>query len=220
MVTKKCVQCGNEFTLSDGEVDFYIGKGLNLPKRCKQCRNKNKAKNTPAYNSGSFDNKCSNNYKSYYISKINYKFCLYVVIAALALVYYASGSLFSSDKYIAIAVLISVIAVAVLILIVYCTSNKIYIEEFDTSIYKYTFYDTASMVKHYVKHGDEVDCESMEQYLFKANYMLSRTDNLSKIQKDGDTAYFNKNTREFAVIAKAGYVRTYFIAKPEYFYKQ
>ncbi len=218
MVTKKCVQCDNEFTLSDGEVDFYIGKGLNLPKRCKQCRNKNKAKNTPAYNSGSFDNKCSNNYKSYYISKINYKFCLYVVIAALIIALSAVRSI--SDTFLLCAALIPVIAVTVLILIVHCTSNKIYIEEFDTSIYKYTFYDTASMVKHYVKHGNEVDCESMEQYLFKANYMLSRTDNLSRIQKDGDTAYFNKNTREFAVIAKAGYVRTYFIAKPEYFYKQ
>ena len=218
MVTKKCVQCGNEFTLSNGEVDFYIGKGLNLPKRCKQCRNKNKAKNASGYNAGSFDNKNNNNYRSYYISKINYKFCLYVVIAALIIA--LSAVRLISDTFIVCAVIIPVIAVAVLILIVHCSSNKIYIEEFDTSIYKYTFYDTASMVKHYVKHGDEVDCESMEQYLFKANYMLSRTDNLSRIQKDGDTAYFNKYTREFAVIAKAGYVRTYFIARPEYFYKQ
>lgn len=42
MVTKKCVQCGNEFTLTDGEIDFYKSKNLNLPKRCKECRDKNK----------------------------------------------------------------------------------------------------------------------------------------------------------------------------------
>ena len=60
----------------------------------------------------------------------------------------------------------------------------------------------------------------MEQYLFKVNYMLSRTDNLSRTQADGDTAYFNRDTCEFAVIAKAGYVRTYFIANSEYFFKQ
>lgn len=218
MVTKKCVQCGNEFTLSDGEVNFYIGKGLNLPKRCKQCRNKNKSKTVSAHNASSLGNKHSDNYRSYYINKINYKFCLYVISAAFIISLVAADLI--SDMFILCAVLIPVIAVSAIILIVHRTSNKIYIEEFDTSIYKYTFYDTASMVKHYVKHGNEVDCESMEQYLFKANYMLSRTDNLSRIQKDGDMAYFNKNTCEFAVIARAGYVRTYFIAKPEYFYKQ
>lgn len=218
MVTKKCVQCGKEFTLSDGEVDFYIGKGLNLPKRCKQCRNKNKSQTVSTYNAGAIDNKHGNSYKSYYINKINYKFCLYVIIAALSIALYAAYSI--SNIYITYAVLITVISIAVLILFVHCTSNKIYIKEFDTSIYKYTFYDTASMVKHYVKHGDEVDCESMEQYLFKVNYMLSRTDNLSRTQADGDKAYFNRDTCEFAVIAKAGYVRTYFIANSEYFFKQ
>lgn len=35
-----CVEpeCDNEFEMTPGEVDFYITRGLALPKRCKSCR--------------------------------------------------------------------------------------------------------------------------------------------------------------------------------------
>lgn len=39
-----CVQCGKSFELSDSEIDFYHKKNLHLPKRCKDCRQKNKQK--------------------------------------------------------------------------------------------------------------------------------------------------------------------------------
>lgn len=39
-----CVQCGKSFELSDSEIDFYRKKNLHLPKRCKECRQKNKQK--------------------------------------------------------------------------------------------------------------------------------------------------------------------------------
>ena len=48
METRKCVQCGRDFALTDGEIKFYQEKGLTLPKRCPECRNKNKKeKNAP-----------------------------------------------------------------------------------------------------------------------------------------------------------------------------
>jgi hypothetical protein len=40
---QKCKQCGGPFDLSDAEKEFYENKGLSLPKRCKDCRAKNKA---------------------------------------------------------------------------------------------------------------------------------------------------------------------------------
>ena len=40
-----CKQCGKEFELSDSETDFYRRKGLQLPKRCYTCRQKNKEEN-------------------------------------------------------------------------------------------------------------------------------------------------------------------------------
>ena len=33
-----CKQCGKEFELSEGELRFTKRKGLDLPKRCQQCR--------------------------------------------------------------------------------------------------------------------------------------------------------------------------------------
>lgn len=42
MENKKCVQCGKVFTLTDSEKQFFENKNLNLPKRCKECRDKNK----------------------------------------------------------------------------------------------------------------------------------------------------------------------------------
>lgn len=41
----KCKDCGNEFYMTYREVHFYEKKGLNLPKRCKECREKRKKGN-------------------------------------------------------------------------------------------------------------------------------------------------------------------------------
>ena len=38
---KKCY-CGTMFSLTNGEMDYYKKKNFQLPKRCKECRNKNK----------------------------------------------------------------------------------------------------------------------------------------------------------------------------------
>lgn len=46
MITKKCRDCGKEFTLTDGEIDFYRSKGFELPNRCKACRDKRKGRQT------------------------------------------------------------------------------------------------------------------------------------------------------------------------------
>lgn len=45
-----CKQCGKTFELSDSEIDFYKKKNLNLPRRCKECRQANKQKqDKPSY---------------------------------------------------------------------------------------------------------------------------------------------------------------------------
>ena len=41
-MVKKCIQCGNDFDLSGAEVDYYKEKGLDIPKRCKKCRQANR----------------------------------------------------------------------------------------------------------------------------------------------------------------------------------
>lgn len=39
----KCIECGADF-FTEGEREFYKSKGLNMPKRCKECRDKKKAR--------------------------------------------------------------------------------------------------------------------------------------------------------------------------------
>ena len=41
-ISIKCIDCGTEFSISDGEQKFYKSKGFPLPKRCVDCREKNK----------------------------------------------------------------------------------------------------------------------------------------------------------------------------------
>jgi hypothetical protein len=38
-----CKDCGKEFAMTYHEVQFYKDKGLHIPKRCKDCRDKRKA---------------------------------------------------------------------------------------------------------------------------------------------------------------------------------
>ncbi|MDE7297771.1 MAG: zinc-ribbon domain-containing protein [Lachnospiraceae bacterium] len=45
----KCKQCEKEFELTDSEIDFYNSKGLEIPKRCKACRDENKTRKRTAW---------------------------------------------------------------------------------------------------------------------------------------------------------------------------
>lgn len=47
-----CTSCGEEFKITYGERDFFNSKGLDLPKRCKDCR---KSGNYPTYDGGYYD---------------------------------------------------------------------------------------------------------------------------------------------------------------------
>ena len=190
------------FSLSDSELEFFKSKNLSIPKRCRECREQNRA-NKPRQ------------YKSYYLDNANKNdLTLSVVTAAITI-----ALLFLKVRY--VWIFTGIAAIKFLFDFLSGKLDRVYIQEFDTSIYKYTFYDTRSMAKHYVKHGKETGCSSMEDYLYKTNLVILNKGNLSKPQKkDGDTIYYNPTTKEFVVIAKAGYVRTYFIASDKYYNKQ
>lgn len=40
MKEKICRECGNQFTLTDKQIDFYIQHGFEEPTRCQECRRK------------------------------------------------------------------------------------------------------------------------------------------------------------------------------------
>lgn len=41
-ITRICIDCGKEFTISIGEQSFFVSHNFQLPKRCKDCRRKRK----------------------------------------------------------------------------------------------------------------------------------------------------------------------------------
>ena len=60
-ITIVCQDCGEDFTFTVGEQQFYKEKGLeNSPVRCKACRDKKRANNNrndrPRYNSNREEN--------------------------------------------------------------------------------------------------------------------------------------------------------------------
>lgn len=212
---KKCVQCGKAFEISESEKQFFESKNLSLPKRCRECREKNKCLGNSQKSTK--HTKGSTQYKSYYIKK-EQPIALTTVI--LAIIVSIISFILKADSTFTI-VTASVAIFSLIKYIIGLGKEKIFIQEFDTSVYKYTFYDTNSMVKHYVKHGKQTNCSSMEDYLYKANMVIVDKKSLTKEQKkDGDRIYYNNRTKEFVVIAKAGYVRTYFIASDKYYEKQ
>ncbi len=205
-MNRNCVQCGREFNLSDSEIEFYNSKGLDLPKRCKACRDKNKNSN------GEYRN---------YTTTLPLTFRDVSISAILfAGIFITIMSVSANGGFTLPTVLLDLIA----LIVIFCLAKikrRIDVQEFDTSDYPHTFYDTESMTEHYIKHGKQTNCKNMEEYLCKANAVIDSKTTISKIQKeDGDTAYFNTHTNEFVVVAKAGYIRTYFIASLSYYNKQ
>ena len=205
-LNRVCVQCGKRFTLSDNEIDFYNSKNLDLPKRGKTCREINKGKKAE-YKRYTKRTKVSEKVSTPTGSVVGF-FLLFLLL--------------EMGIPVTTAFVVSLVSAMVSAVLIYLLAGrKIEIQEFDTAPYTYTFYDTASMVSHYVKHGKEVGCDSMENYLYKANAVIENPKALKKIQQtDGDTAYFYPPTGDFAVVAKAGYIRTYFKADLHYFNKQ
>lgn len=205
-MTQKCVQCGKPFSLSKSEIDFYKSKDLDLPKRCKSCRDKNKNSN--------------GKYKKYTASApLAFRdACISTIILVVAFI-----NIISVMAYHSLSLPIIFIDIISFFAVVFLSTVKVHIDiqEFDTSKYTHTFYDMDSMTEHYIKHGKETNSKNMEEYLYKANRVITSKNTLSKTQKkDGDTAYYNKSTEEFVVVAKAGYIRTYFMASMSYYNKQ
>jgi hypothetical protein len=43
-VIQKCIECGASFELRSDEIKFFTDRGLNKPKRCRDCRRKKRGK--------------------------------------------------------------------------------------------------------------------------------------------------------------------------------
>ena len=219
MITKKCRQCGKEFTLTDGEIDFFKSKGLELPNRCAECRKKNKAaKNAPASDS-----------KKRPIS------VGIVVLLILALAFGYGISQINSAKLsnndvtdigetISTAVteaettaeVTETSTVTETETTSETTETSTFAESAETEIpaKQYCFRNSELLDEHYKSHGIEMGFASAEEYEKAAAAVIDAPGVLHKYEKeDNDDVYYLENTNEIVIVSTDGFIRTYF--KPD-----
>lgn len=200
---KTCIQCGKEFELSDNEIAFFKSRKLELPKRCKECRNKNKkvgsipSKIKYNYEGTSYrNNKTSAGFmnKHSYSSSIIIGFLIVLIFLFAGGIY--SGQFFQESKN---------------------SENQVQSQTDNRSQsteYTYQFRNDEYLTEHFEKHGSELGYTSKEDYLEGANKVISSSKSLHKLEaEDGDDVYFLESTSELVILSNDGYIRTYF--KPE-----
>ncbi len=85
------------------------------------------------------------------------------------------------------------------------------------------FRDGEKLQEHFEEHGEETLCNTLDEYLIKANKVVANPDAMKKIEtdeNDNDRVYYLPNTGEIVFVSTDGFIRTYFIADDEYFNKQ
>ena len=211
-----CKQCGKEFELSEGEIRFYEKKGLELPKRCQQCR----------------EQKTGNRPKR-------------TVAAAVVLLFLVSflGKYIAPDVFDSAqsAENTNTVEAETVQIAENVEDAEKPAEQSDAQVSEPQIpqstesegaYETASertyesrkhryLTEHFEKHGDEFPYDTEEAYLQGANNVINNPDALHKLEKeDGDDVYFVEDTNEFVVVSTDGYIRTYFIADIDYYNRQ
>lgn len=95
------------------------------------------------------------------------------------------------------------------------------IEETTVAYKSYTFRNSKLFAQHYEKHGAEMDCDSPEEYLQKANDVINNPNSLHKLEaEDNDHVYYLESTGEFVIVSTDGYIRTYYHASLDYYNRQ
>ena len=219
MITKKCRQCGKEFTLTDGEIDFFKSKGLELPNRCAECRKKNKA----AKNAHASDNK----------KRPISVGIVVLLILALAFGYgisqINSAKLSNNDvtdigETISTAVteaettaeVTETSTVTETETTSETTETSTIAESAETEIpaKQYCFRNSELLNEHYKDHGIEMGFASAEEYEKAAAAVIDAPGVLHKYEKeDNDDVYYLESTNEIVIVSTDGFIRTYF--KPD-----
>lgn len=233
MITKKCRDCGREFTLTDGEIDFYRSKGFELPSRYKACRDKRKDRQAPS-SAASPTSRHTPPPK-----KPNLPAYLLVLILAVGLVFTAvtklTDTFITSELPQTSAVTENVTSTLTTAEISADTSASQKETEITTS-YETTaesaetkatapqttaaaaasapsphFRNEERLNEHYEKHGIEMGFATPAEYEAAAAAVVNSPDALHKLEKeDGDDVYYIESTNEFVIVSTDGYIRTYY----------
>lgn len=231
MITKKCRDCGKEFTLTDGEIEFYRSKGFELPTRCKSCRDKRKgSKPSPSAQSHKRNKKHKSSRSGSPI--------LVVILAAIllgALVLKFSDvpdpvqNMFSEMSETTVNITTEAPADIYSDIIsetnYVTTTSEAIVTSPDTAsttaanitttaeheTQGFCFRNEKLLEEHYEKHGIEMGFSSPQEYERAAAAVVSSPGVLHKLEKeDNDDVYYLESTNEFVIVSTDGYIRTYY----------
>ena len=222
---RTCKQCGKEFELTEGEISFYESKGLDLPKRCKECREVNKSgKSASDAKRESLTTNKTASQAGWPAGKL-----IVTSIAAIAIVLAAligGGALggivpgtdlssTTNNAVVASASNTTNAAAASAANTANASNNS------TANTKKYTFRNKNLLNEHYEKHGKSMGFTDASAYESAASAVVTNTKSLHKTEKeDGDDVYYLETTREFVVVSTDGYIRTYYYADKDYFERQ
>lgn len=212
---RTCIQCGKEFELSNSEIGFYKKRKLALPKRCKECREKNRKDKTEksSYKAGTKEQGMKQK-KTPVSQEVSAKLSASAVMEQ-------KSKMFLSPRRVSVIFCV----LAILYFAVFGQQNEgtpVDNKQQDTEIV-YTFRSEELFESHYEKHGMEMGFATPDDYLEGANLVIADPDALHKTEaEDGDDVYFLEDTNEFVVVSTDGYIRTYFEPEDgiEYFERQ
>lgn len=74
----------------------------------------------------------------------------------------------------------------------------------------YTFRYSSYLDEHYEKHKADTHTSSKDEYLYRANYVITNPNSLHKLEDDGDDIYYLESTNEIVFVSEDDYIRTYF----------
>lgn len=227
-----CKQCGKEFEMTQHEIQFYKKKKLSLPKRCKECREKNKEVKQSNKNGENERNIASERKEKFKNARGNQERSAAEKARAVTETS-TSGNVSTgtakkkSKKSMTglITALFLIICSAVAGLNPFSdassdepagSSQAVVAEELE-------FRSEKLLDEHFEKHGIEMGFETAEAYEDAAAAVVTDEDVLHKTEEeDGDDVYYLEDTNEFVVVSTDGYIRTYFEPEDglEYFERQ
>ena len=205
---RTCKQCGKEFFITKKEIDFYKGKNLSIPKRCKECRDankKNKSKEAVTADTKTTvdevtitDTKPVVNVEETSAKKDSKKTAVKALPLAAALLLIINSSVAHINQSDEAAV---------------DNTNTVAVEESYTQEASVNgFRNSELLEEHYQKHGTEMGFESAASYEEAAKKVVGNPDALHKTEaEDGDDVYYLEETNEFVIVSIDGYIRTFFM---------
>lgn len=235
-----CKQCGKEFELSEAEISFYRKKNLHLPKRCKECRQENKQKQSGRMQGGRLREGGTLNTQPSYQGMPNQpdkrsRKWIYAWVALVVLLF-AGG--IGAWKLHRIFAELDAMIVSVSVDAPYSDRNQsadtadmeeppitdaadagqspnIDAAEPDasgeTAAKQYTFRNADLLEDHFQKHGVEMGFATAQDYQAAASAVVNHKNALHKLEaEDGDDVYYLEESNEFVIVSTDGFIRTYF----------